>query len=265
LLRNSQILPDVSIEEGLSDHEMELNDLKTKLNRLSMQEDLIKRGGHQIEKLVEDFSEGLKSLQDAIQKRDIHELEVVLKPIKHLLATKPTQINSRLTEAARTLPLVHLRDALFDICQNLDQSHARQETLSRFKNGVDAIETLSGKLLGLIEDHDCWQQIDNQLRSLEGSISQKLDDIFESWQYLKEDTNTQLHNKIEDWVKDITKYSDRLNEAIEQQDSSMIRQHFKSYRSRIGQQFFVVDLTLKNLCGELRQVCEPLILILELM
>jgi hypothetical protein len=211
---------------------------------------------------VQRLGNDLKALFSAIKNCDVLQLDAALRPLKRLLATQPMLINSRLTEAARALPLLELKDALARVYGKLDRIDIKEETILRFKNGVDALGALNDTLVSLIEDHNRWQRIDDELRRMEADQS----DLLASWTDLKDMTEEQLRGVPENWALRIAEDSQKLDKAIGVQDPNKIRQYFSRYRSRVGNRFYQVDLALKALCDQLRRIGEPLAsLLLEIL
>jgi hypothetical protein len=240
-----------------------LQDLIGILNRLSAQADLAQRAGPWVHRLGTD----LKAVFVATENRDAAQLEAALKPLKRLLTTQPTLINTRLTEAARALPLETLRNALARVFDTIDRANAREETVSKFKTGVDALGNLSKTLTALIEDHDGWQQIDDELRRVEASLALDPLELLASWPELQTMTDTRRQRtspaEEEEWSLRLGEDSRKLNEAVGANDINKGKQYFGRYRSRVSNRFYQVDLALKALCDQLRRIGEPLASLLE--
>ena len=126
---------------------------------------------------------------------------------------------------------------------------------------------LNDDLKILVKSHDNWQKIDSQLRRIE-TVTANTSDLFElemSWSYLKAEVEEQCQNSPNNWTISLEKESKRLDKAIADQNSSKVKQYFSSYRNRASQGFYKIDRELRNFCGNLREVGNPLAYLLRML
>jgi len=71
-------------------------------------------------------------------------------------------------------------------------------------------------------------------------------------------TEAQVVNIREDWAVLLARDIQKLDAALVTTDLKKIRQAFQSVKTRANYRFYDVDLSLKDLCGKLRKVGEPL-------
>lgn len=260
IVRNAQKPDDASIWDNVFEYELTLQDIVEDLNELANQEASAQTTISWIQFLLDH----LNRLFEAVRNCDIQQINIALVPIKRILSREPVELNIRLNEAARALPLPALVSALTGIYGKLDPAQITPDTLTKLKDGVDALSKLSAKLNSLIDEHDKLQWIDTELRRIEDLSRQDLSDLIVSWPYLKEKTQPCCNEVIQIWARSLMEDMGKLEEAIAAQDPNKIRQYFGRYRARINNRFYDVDLTLKKLCGELRRVGEPLSTVLEI-
>jgi tetratricopeptide (TPR) repeat protein len=262
ILRTLELSPDdVSVWDNCVDHEDALQDMLAALSRMISQEALSKRAGPLVTRLPDD----LRAVSSAVRLCDGGELKKALAPLRRILATEPTRLNARLTEAARALPLDRLADALARLHETFHRGRVNHETLARFKGGVDAVADLGVTVTSLIEDHDAWQRIDDELRRVDASVVFDITDLLLSWPELRAYTAERCHGQTDEWAVRLQETTEKLDQALAAQDVTRARQFFRQYRSRVDNTFYRVDLELKRLCDELRRIGEPLAALAEIL
>lgn len=262
VLRTLEQTPDdISVWDNCIDHEDALHDMLANLARMTSQEALSKRAGPLVMRLPAD----LQAVSSAVRLCDGDELKRTLVPLRRILATEPTRLNARLTEAARALPLDRLADALARLHETFHRSRVNDETLARFKGGVDAVADLGTTVTNLIDDHDAWQRIDDELRRVDASVIFDLTDLLVSWPELRAYTAERCDGRSEPWAIRLQETAMKLDEALAADDAMRARQLFRQYRSRVDNTFYRVDLELKRLCDELRRIGEPLAALAEIL
>jgi hypothetical protein len=213
---------------------------------------------------VTTLIDNLRLLLGAVQACDEQRIEAVLKPISRILSTLPSRINERLAEAARAARLPQLVAALTKVRQNLDKLAIDSARREKFENGLKALSDLNANLVCQIESHSKWQDIDVDLRLIEVGIERDFAELDSTWPELKRKVSELCADTSESWAADLTDVSQRLEEAISSNDPTKIRRCFHSYRSTMGYRFYEVDYTLKELCGKLNRVGDPLKTIWEM-
>ena len=113
--------------------------------------------------------------------------------------------------------------------------------------------------------HDYWQSFDREMRRIEATLAQDLIELEMSWPYLQDQAGGLIDAEADTWTIAFQKDSQNLDAALEAQHPVKIRRYFRLYRKRASQRFFQVDVTLKRLCEELREVGGPLASVLRMM
>ncbi|HEV7858588.1 MAG TPA: toll/interleukin-1 receptor domain-containing protein [Pyrinomonadaceae bacterium] len=252
---------DETIWDDVDGYEQTLQNIMGGLDKAAQQDSNARTALPWIQKLIDN----LKILFQCLEQKDIQQIDCAIKPIQRVLAVRPSQINACLAAAAEALPLARLVEDLTKVRDSLDGARVSAVTMSRFVEGVQAIEQLKEKLNALIESHNKWQEIDLEIRRIEGNMAADYTELEDSWADLRVLTQSQCDCSEEDWAQLLKKKIAELDKALAESDAVKIRQSFQSYRSKSNARFFEVDLDLKELCAQLRKVGEPLTTILEMM
>lgn len=207
---------------------------------------------------VEEVTAARADLSTAIDKLDDKQLKRVIWRLNRLLTVQPSRINTLLNQAARTLRLPELTQALAKVCENLTTLDLDPEKVGQFQTGVETLANLDKGLAVLIGDHDRWQAIDVELRRLEASFEQDFVELEMSWPDLKAKAEPLYLGLTDEWGVAMKKESDGLDEALAANNPPKVKRSFRNYRRRAGDRFYRVDVDLKALCSELRKIGGPL-------
>jgi hypothetical protein len=251
---------DLTVWDNIIGYELTLQDIVDGLQAADERQQHLQVSVPWVAKLVRD----LKSLFEAVHDSDVERIYSAIRPIQNVLAIQPARINDRLDEAVRALPLSALVGALSGLCDILDRKRVNAAMLGRFREGVQALSDLGAGLTSLTNAHSGWQEIDLELRRIEGNISCDLSELEMSWDNLKGMTEAQCAGVSEPWAKMLIGETRKLEGALGAKDAGKIRQYFLRYRNYVSKQFYKVDCTLKELCESLRRVGEPLSAVWEM-
>ena len=86
-----------------------------------------------------------------------------------------------------------------------------------------------------------------------------------SWPELKIMVESQYRNLRDKWALSLSKDSESLESAVNSQDTAQVKRSFRSFRRLASYRFYRVDFNLKEICGELRRVGEPLNSVLQML
>ena len=215
---------------------------------------------------IKDLETAQEEVSLAIQSSEAKHLQKSIWLLNRLLAIQPSKINTFLTTAARTLRLPSLINALSNIARNLSDSGLDQIKVDQFVTGVEVLSTLNQRLTALVIGHDFWQEFDLELRRIESNLSSN--DLLElemSWPDLKERTEILFDSKPDRWTRFFQAEFESLSKALSEGNSPKAKSAFRKYRRRTSERFYQVDVTLKNLCEELKDVGKPLEAILGIL
>lgn len=247
--------------DNLMVYELTLQDLLAELQEVTARETI---ATSEVRWLTE-LQQAQAQLQSAITDLEIKPLKHTIWLLNRVLANQPDRINTKLTEAARALRLPDLVQAMQFIAKELAGTRLDAEKFQQFDQGVNVLEALNQRLGALVIGHDYWQSFDREMRRIESTLSQDLIELKMSWPYLQEQADGLIDADADPWTVTFQKDSHNLDAALAEQHPVKIRRYFKLYRKRASQRFFQVDVTLKRLCEELREVGEPLTSVLRMM
>jgi len=207
---------------------------------------------------IQDLDQSRQELHDALEGLDAMQLKRAIWRMNRVLAIQPSQINTRLNASARALRLPALVEALTYVRDSLARLDLDTEKVRQFEEGVDALASLCQALTGHVQDHDSWQVIDLELRRIEAAMQQDMMELEMSWPALKDMTEPLYSGVADEWAKALKADAAALDEAIAEDNPAKTRRYFWRFRRRAGDRFYRVDTELKDLCGDLREIGEPL-------
>lgn len=247
--------------ENLEDYALTLQSLIEELQQVSARETLATYDVHWLSELQTAQSE----LHKAIDQLTLEPLKRTIWLLNRVLANQPDRINTHLTAAARVLRLPELVEAMRFIEDKIEKIPFAPAKQQQFEQGVATLETLNQKLGALVIAHDYWQTFDREMRRIESTLGQDWIELEMSWPYLKGQAAELIDAAADQWTVDFQQDSQRLDAAIAQQHPVNTKRYFRRYRRRASERFFQIDVTLKRLCEELREVGGPLALVLKMM
>jgi hypothetical protein len=250
---------DTSIWENVYQYESTIENIVDELSQFA-QDKQFEAFTAWIQRLIEN----LKALLVAVRECDADKIESSLRPISMVLNILPQRINDRLDQAARAARLPLLVEALIKVGEKLNKFGIDAVRKDKFEKGLAALSELNHNLMSQIESHGKWQDIDVILRLIEASISRDSVELESTWPDLKLKVSELCANTDESWAQVLSEDSKKLEEAISSNDYIKTRQYFQRYRSRVGNRFYKVDYALKELCGKLHRVGDPLATVLEM-
>jgi hypothetical protein len=213
---------------------------------------------------LQDLTDTKTEVRGALDNSDSKPLKKAIWRLNRMLSTQPAKINGRLNTAARALRLSSLTNALNSIVSNVQSLDFDTAKKAAFEKGVNGLVALSFNLTALIESHDAWQTVDVELRRVETLIEHDLTELEMSWPDLKDKADNLFGGVAEDWATAMQKEAEGLDAALGESNPAKIKRSFRSFRRRASDRFFRVDVDLKTLCGELRQVGQPLASVLKM-
>lgn len=213
---------------------------------------------------LQDLLDTRTDVQAALEASDVKAFKKAIWRLNRLLATQPSKINGRLADAARAVRLPSLTQALNSILGNVQTLEFDADKKAALESGVSGLLTLSQTLTALIDSHDSWQTVDVELRRIESVVDHDATELEMSWPDLKERCAALYKDVTDEWAVAIVKEAAGLDEALTSHNPAKVKRSFRSYRRRASDRFFRVDVDLKTLCGELRQVGQPLAAVLKM-
>lgn len=213
---------------------------------------------------IDDVGLAKADLRSAVDDLDEGLLKKVIWRLNRLLATQPARINTLLNHLARALRLPALLSALARVCDTLTSLDLDADKVNAFQSGIDALSKLNQALSSLVDNHDHWQALDVELRRIEASIDRDLIELEMSWPDVKLKAEPLYTAYPDEWASALKKESDALDEMLSGNNPAKVRRGFRSYQRRATDRFYRVDIDLKALCGDMRQIGIPLASVLEM-
>ncbi|MEM9151845.1 MAG: toll/interleukin-1 receptor domain-containing protein [Cyanobacteria bacterium P01_F01_bin.3] len=262
IVQTAKLFPDDDMAiDNLMQYELTLQDLLAEMQQVAARETVATREL----RWLSELQQAQAHLQSAIADLEGAPLKRAIYLLNRVLANHPDRINTQLNEAARALRLPDLVEALQFIASNLAQAQLDAQKLQQFEQGVEVLASLEERLGALVIGHDYWQSFDREMRRIESTLGRDFIELEMSWPYLQDQADGLMDAEADDWTVEFQKNSHNLDAALKEQHPVKIRRFFKVYRQQARNRFFQVDVTLKRLCEELREVGGPLALVLRMM
>ncbi|MCA9928533.1 MAG: hypothetical protein KC419_08650, partial [Anaerolineales bacterium] len=262
LIKNDErrLPADDSAWDNISLNEPELqgkiNDLLNVLKRPTFSTDE-NRWSQQLEKARDQVRTGVEEFE-------LSELKAGVHVIFRILNRQPSRINAQLVATANTLRLDNLEQAINTISHTLlDSGIGADNVIEEIKRGVGALAGLDERLNQLVREHNGWQDIDDELRRVEVSLSTGIEDLEDAWFDLEPMTRDMLNGTEQKWAADLDNVLTSLNTAINDRVDVTVKRLFRRFRSQVGRRFRQVDLELLTLCQDLQRVGESLDMLLR--
>lgn len=223
---------------------------------------------------VQDLAQAREELDRAIDDANLQQMGDAVLLMKRVLAIHPSRINNRLKDAARALRMPALVKAMEFVLSQLtsaDRDPENLEKVRQFETSVDDLKSLSRRLTTLIEEHDLWQQVDDELRLHAFMGPEDMSNLKWNWPSLKKKVEHLCSDSEEEWAKSVKADGEKLETSmfvkadgeeleasINSQDLRKVKYCFQNYHRLASQRFYDVDKNLRNLCDNLRDVGDAL-------
>ncbi len=214
---------------------------------------------------IADLLDAQQCLRRALDTMESEALRRVVWLMRRVLALQPSNVNHRLSSAARALRLTTIVASLRAIRDELHTVHVDPARIQQLESGIHELELVNTQLDSLVTEHDQWQDVQRSLGRIEDMMAYDLSELEFSWPDLSGRVTTLCQPHKGDWVDLFFQDGEQLQKALTEQNPVRIRSYFQRYRQRAGNRFFQVDTQLKDLCTELRKVGESLSTILKLL
>jgi hypothetical protein len=213
---------------------------------------------------VEDLGGARQALQAALEDLDRKQLKRTIWVLNRVLAIQPSRINTRLSASARAIRLPALVEAITFVSDNLHDPSLDAFKVGQFQSGMQALTQLLHRLAALVVVHDAWQAVDLEMRRIEATMGQDMEELEMSWPSLQAIAEPLYGSSNADWAASLRKGASDLDRALDDANPALVRRVFRRYRRWAGSRFHQVDLDLKRLCEELNRVGEPLDLVMRM-
>ncbi|MCX6030641.1 MAG: hypothetical protein NT169_15260 [Chloroflexi bacterium] len=188
-------------------------------------------------------------------------LNAAVQRLNRILAREPTRVNAQLVATAGALRLSAIATAITAVLNGLPEGEAA--VVQQLRNDGAELARLDGDLHGLVDLHDAWQAVGDELARIEGNLGQDTAELELAWPDLETMTARLCGNNGADWAVALTTAGADLRTALNACDPARARRLFQRYRSLAVRRFNQVDQDLLALCETLQKIGEPLNLLLR--
>ncbi len=203
-------------------------------------------------------------IRQSIETYDYKLLQSGTRLLYRVLNRQISRVNAQLVATASVLRLDTLEQAMQTISRQLAQSDYGQDTISEIQASVDALSGLNIRVNELVREHNAWQELDDELRRVEGTMHQGIEELEDAWYDLEPMARNLMEGVTDDWAVNWGQAFEALDKALADGTAVAVRRMFRRFRSQQGRRFRQVDLELLNLARELQDVGESLELLLML-
>jgi TIR domain len=202
--------------------------------------------------VLDDIAKARTMLDEGISRLDLASMRGAVRKIERVLAFWPSQMNARLTENARELALGILAKKLQQLCDN--SASFKQQLGEK----ASQLESLHQRISTLAAIHDDCQSFDNDLRALESTLTQSLQDIEDIWPDLHGKAATLCAEHKETWAAPLGYWGGQMDQALKRQSVDDAKQCFIRFSSAARKRFYLADQDLKKNCQLLQMVGDPI-------
>ncbi len=204
-------------------------------------------------------------LQQAAENHDQAVLDRAAGSFRRMLNREITRVNDSLVTLAGSLQLETIVQAMSTIRDKICETDADAQVVIQVNQGVEDMETLSGRLASLVKTHNIWQAVDDQLRLGEVSIENEPGEFREEiWPQVKSLAIPLYGNQDSPWALALQEQAVRLEESLAGASTRQIGAYFQRYRNSSSQRFRKVDKELLDLCTQLQQIGNSLQIVIRL-
>lgn len=215
------------------------------------------RWTQQLAKVKHDIRQGVETY-------DYKLLHTGINLLYRILNRQISRINAQLVATVGVLRLDTLEQAMQTISTSLAQSDYAQETISEVQNSAAALFGLNERVNNLVREHNSWQELDDEMRRVEGTLNQGIDELVDAWFDLEPMTQNLVDGITDEWATNLAEVCGELGKALAEGTAVPIRRLFRRFRSQQGRRFRQVDMELLNMTRELQEIGESLELLLML-
>lgn len=206
---------------------------------------------------------------NAVRAQDAAAVVETLTRLDVIFGQQPSLLDLRLVDAARKLPLTQLQKTLKEIelrLSGLTLPMDDVKLLEQFDASLDSLERLEQVLTVMVNNHNCLQEMYDQLRTPEfAAVLLSPMKIIEQWQWLQ-CAYRMINSEIKaPHIERVLSVGDALDKCLAEKDVEFaengpqrMRQAFSMFRSVVKTAFDSADLELVKYCGNLSEIGDKL-------
>jgi hypothetical protein len=188
-------------------------------------------------------------------------LNAAAQRLTRILTREPTRVNAQLVATAGGLRLSAIVTAITVVLDGLPAGEAA--VVQQLRSDSVEVTRLDHDLHHLVDLHDAWQAVGDELARIEGNLGQDVAELELAWPDLAAMTARLCGNDGADWAAALTTAGADLRTALDARDLGRARRLFQRYRSLAVRRFNQVDQDLLTLCETLQKIGGPLDLLLR--
>lgn len=210
---------------------------------------------------VDALKASLGRLDQGIRDRAPQAIIVALNEIRTPLKFVPARINEHIFRTAKNLPLNGLVETLGRTAAVLPENHASAGTITAARDAVLVLTTL---VLSRVVEHKLWQDFDGKLADLTDAVESNDPDRIWIFAALWLDLKPRLKVLAEldpngNWQPSVDGYAGQIDEILPSKDAELeLDSAFRDFRDEALSHFVDVDIALKNECGSMVKISQPL-------
>jgi len=179
--------------------------------------------------------------------------------LRRILRQEPVRIDRYLRITAEAIDLASLA-SIFTSAADLSRGTPDE---TQFLNGANSTQQLSVNLRALINQHTCWQDIENQLWESEDYIPRTATtdpgDFDAFWSSLKNKILILVATEPQtNWARNLSDACDAIDAQRMANDWILLGKIQKGMRDEVVMLFFSIDAALKKLADEIRRIGDSL-------
>lgn len=201
-------------------------------------------------------------LRTALDTLDDHAASEAVRSLRTMLRVQPFRLNELLAVTAQELPLNQLLETLRRVALAVGTQSGLSGELDA---GTTALAELIPDLLGHVREHWLWQEAEKELWLAEEEIHKGTPEGTAEFQALWDDVTRRVQglaaaDPSAGWARDVTRFEADLRAALAAAppEPVRIRLAFDRYRRTVLVRFYLVDKALKEKCGKVTAIGEPL-------
>jgi hypothetical protein len=218
---------------------------------------------------IESLEQAHKFLIDSIKARDVGRSSTAVILITRVLDRQLGRLNEVMVSQAGQLEVsvAPVKTALRFVHDHAVALRIESEREDKIRDGIQAFERLISGFMTLINEHNLWQSIEDDLRTIDASLANSQEQLDLLWPQLQKKIETMLSGKREAWASKLQTSSTALRNALiarDPQRAPEVRDLFDRFRRGCGQHFLFIDTQLREECGKLANVDESLQLLIRI-
>jgi hypothetical protein len=195
---------------------------------------------HKLRKVNEELKQGL-------EESDMEYIKNGLSSLERILRRYHSSINTDLVYSFKNLQLCQLVDVLRRVSDQLTNNHTTSNNVVKIQAGADTLEQVSLRLSDLVEKHDRWQQLDDELQAID-ACDDDPDELRRVWMDIRTLVTKVFGEDRNDWPDQFRALGDAMENISSQADMPHVLTRLEKFRARSGQDFDKADQQLKKQC-----------------